>query len=413
MMRFLKLFTAGVLFAFAVMACERSERAGIEIGNPQVYAHAFKARFVVDYELPGESLPDSSELPLRIDGLELSLSRLVAYSSYYTYVSFNIADGLMLWPEVSGASPMKIVFAEDSSGEESSWDAAFGDIEIDDAGLLKEVGATFAPAEKNSRLTGFLLWNGNYEPFVFSLSGLDSLEVRYLKNQLDSTSNGAISLTVRFCVPAWTGSLPLSSAEKDGDTVRFDVSHNAQLWDSLTDRFGAAFSAKHRIVRYSDGTLDDSYDQELLESFDVIDSNWVSNGNFESGRDWILVEQLGGVADTGIAGNTMTIRVTNGGTQNYSVQLIHEDIPLLENRKYKLIFTGVASTPSSFMVRLGSYSTYATEAFQKTVVMDTVWKSYEFEYNALVTDLFARLEFNLGKSINRFELKDVKIYRID
>lgn len=412
-MRFLKFLTVGVLFALALMACESSERAGIEIGNPQVYAHAFKARFVVDYELPGESLSDSSDLPVRIDGLSLSLSRLAAYSSYYTYVSFNLADGLTLWPERSGDSPMKIVFAEDSLGEESSWDAAFGDIEIDDAGLLKEVGATFSPVDGNSRLTGSLLWNGSSVPFVFSLSGLDSLEVRYLKSQLDSASNGAISLTVRFCVPAWTGNLPLSSAEKDGDTVRFDASHNALLWDSLTTRFGAAFSAKHRIVRYSDGTLDDSYAPGLLESFDIVDSNWVSNGRFESGRDWIFVEQLGGAADTSIAANTMTVRVTNGGTQNYSVQLIHEDIPLLENRKYKLIFTGVASTPSSFTVRLGSYSTYATEAFQKTVVMDTIWKSYEFEYKALVTDLFARLEFNLGKSINRFDLKDVKIYRID
>ena len=95
------------------------------------------------------------------------------------------------------------------------------------------------------------------------------------------------------------------------------------------------------------------------------------------------------------------------------MQLIHEDIPILENRKYKLVFTAVAEKPSTILVRLGAYNTYATEAFQRTVSMDTVWKSYEFEYKALVTDLFARLEFNLGKSVNRFDLKEVKIYRID
>ncbi len=413
-MRVLKSFIVGVLCVWTLLACESSDRAGIEIGNPQVYAHAFKARFVVDYGTSGGNGTDSSGLSnVLIDGLELSLSRLAAYSSYYTYVSFNLADGLTLWPERPEDSPMKIAFAEDSSGEESSWDAAFGKIEIDDAGLLKEVGATFAPESGDDRLTGSLLWNGAYEPFVFSLSGLDSLEVRYLKSQLDSSANGTISLTVSFCVPVWTGDLPLSSAEMDGDTVRFDALHNAVLWDSLTARFGSAFSAKHRIVRYLDGSLEDSYDPEFLENFDIVDSNWVSNGSFESGRDWILVEQLGGTADTSIAENTMTVRVTNGGTQNYSVQLIHEDIPILENRKYKLVFTGVASSPSSFMVRLGSYSTYVTEALQKTFVMDTLWKSYEFEYTALVTDLFARLEFNLGKMVNRFDLKEVKIYRID
>lgn len=413
-MRVLKSFIVGAVLALALLACESSERAGIEIGNPQVYAHAFKARFVVDYGFPGETRADSSDTPsVLVDGLELSLSRLVAYSSYYTYVSFNLADGLTLWPERSEDSPMKIVFAEDSSSEESSWDAAFGNIEIDDAGLLKEVGAIFSPVDRDSRLTGSLLWNGSRTPFAFSLSGLDTLDVRYLKSQLDSSLNGAISLTVSFCVPAWTGDLPLSNAEMDGDTVRFDALHNAALWDSLTARFGSAFSAKHRIVRYSDGTLDDSYDSAFLENFDIVDSNWVSNGNFESGNGWFLVEQLGGIADTSIAGNTMTVRIANGGTQNYSVQLIHEDIPILENRSYKLVFTGVASSPSSFMVRLGSYSTYATEAFQKTFVMDTLWKSYEFEYTALVTDLFARLEFNLGKSGDRFDLKEVKIYRID
>ena len=45
--------------------------------------------------------------------------------------------------------------------------------------------------------------------------------------------------------------------------------------------------------------------------------------------------------------------------------------------------------------------------------METIWKSYEFEYIAYVDDLFARLEFNLGKHRNRYQIKDVKIFRID
>ena len=138
-----------------------------------------------------------------------------------------------------------------------------------------------------------------------------------------------------------------------------------------------------------------------------------SNGNFADHRDWILVQQLGGLADTSISNNEMTVTVSSAGTQNYSVQLIHEDIPLLQGRRYKLIFTAIADSEAPITVRLGSYNTYDTEAFQKQVDMDTVWKSYEFEYTALVDDLFARLEFNLGKNLNRYQFKDVKIYRID
>lgn len=413
-MRFLKFLSVGVLSAFAFFACGGSEHAGIEIGNPQVQAHAFHARFVVDYELPGTVPSDASDsVEMRIDGLELSLHRLSAYASYYIYVSFDLKDGLTLWPGRPEDSPMKIAFATAFDGESDSWEAAFGNIEIDDAGLLKEIGATFTPVSRTAALTGSLLLGGSPVPFSFSLAGLDSLEARYLKGQLDSDADGTIDLTVRFCVPLWTSGLSLRDADVDGDTVRFDSAHNAALWDSLTARFASAFSAKHRIVHYADGTSDESYDPEYLSSVDVIDSNWVSNGDFESERDWIFVEQLGGVASGSVANNTMTVRVVNGGTQNYSVQLIHEDIPILENRKYKLVFTAVAEKPSPILVRLGAYNTYATEAFQRTVSMDTVWKSYEFEYKALVTDLFARLEFNLGKSENRFDLKDVKIYRID
>lgn len=412
-MRFLKILTVGVLSAFALFACGGSEHAGIEIGNPQIQAHAFQARFVVDYELPGASRAEAPDSPeMLIDGLELSLLRLSAYASYYIYVSFDLKDGMTLWPERPEDSPMNIAFATDFAGGKEIWDAAFGNIEIDDAGLLKEIGASFAPMSRTALLTGSLLREGTLVPFTFSLAGLDSLEARYLKGQLDSVG-GAISLTVRFCVPLWTSGLSLQDATVDGDTIRFDAAHNSALWDSLTVRFASAFSAKHRVVHYSNGASDESYDPEYLSNVDVVDSNWVSNGNFESERDWIFVEQFGGIAHRSVANNTMSIRVVNGGLQNYSVQLIHEDIPILEKRKYKLVFTAVAEKPSPILVRLGAYNTYATEAFQRTVSMDTVWKSYEFEYKALVTDLFARLEFNLGKSENRFDLKDVKIYRID
>ena len=109
----------------------------------------------------------------------------------------------------------------------------------------------------------------------------------------------------------------------------------------------------------------------------------------------------------------MTVNVTQAGTNSYSVQLIHEDIPLIQGRRYKLIFTAFADSATQITVRLGSYNTYHTEALQRHVQMETIWKSYEFEYIAYVDDLFARLEFNLGKHRNRYQIKDVKIFRID
>jgi len=293
------------------------------------------------------------------------------------------------------------------------WIRAFGDISIDDEGLLKEIGAHFAPVALAPQVTGSLKMDEKNVPFVFSLAGLDSFELRYVKDRLDTAENGAISLTVRFSVPTWTDGLSMTESALDGDTVRFDALHNAVLWDSLTSRFVAAFAASHYETYYANGSSEEEYAEGLLSRYDVIDSNWVSNSTFANGDDWILVRQLGGYADSSIANNTMTVNVTFPGPYSYCVQLIHEDIPLLQGRKYKLVFTAYAKDSADVTVRIGSYSTYDTEAFQNHVTLEPRWKSYEFEYTALVDDLFARLEFNVGKNQTLYQFKDVKIFRID
>lgn len=402
-------FLQGALgvYAFGLMACTSSEHAGIEIGNPEVQAHSFSAHFFVDYGSGDQA--DSVQL----DGLKLSLSKLSAYSSYYIYVSFDAEDGLTLWPDVASDAPMTIAFTEDSTTTIDDWMRAFGDISIDDEGLLKEIGAHFAPVALAPQVTGSLKMADKNVPFVFSLAGLDSFELRYMQDRLDTAENGEISLMVRFSVPTWTEGLSMTTSALDGDTVRFDALHNTVLWDSLTARFVEAFRASHYKTYFANGISENEYAEDLLDRYDVIDSNWVSNGTFVNGDDWILVRQLGGYADSSIANNTMTVNVTYPGPYSYSVQLIHEDIPLLKGRKYKLVFTAYAKDSANVTVRIGSYSTYDTEAFQKHVTMEPIWRSYEFEYTALVDDLFARLEFNLGKNQTKYQFKDVKIYRID
>lgn len=404
------------LYAFIFLACSNSsDQAGIEIGNPEIQAHSFEAHFVVDYGAKpknGFAKMASESDSVLVDDLSLSLWRLSAYSSYYIYVGFDLAEGLTLWPEYAVEAPMKIAFAEDENGRDD-WKAAFGDIEIDGSGYLKEIGAHFSPVAEQPQMTGSLKIAGSYVPFTFSFAGLDSLEVRYLQNQLDVADNGALSLTVRFCVAEWVNDLPMTAAAMDGDTIRFDALHNSILWDSLTVRFARAFSAAHHLAYFSNGNTEDDFDDSVLSRYDIIDSNWVSNGNFADNRNWILVNQLGGFADTSLADNSMTVNVTQAGTNSYSVQLIHEDIPLIQGRRYKLIFTAFADSATQITVRIGSYNTYHTEALQRHVQMETIWKSYEFEYIAYVDDLFARLEFNLGKHRNRYQIKDVKIFRID
>ena len=406
---------------------DNSKSAGIEIGNPSV---SFSARFVVDYNTSvsdyttfGVASKASAETPFLVDDFHLSLNRLATYASYYTYVSFELTQGLQLWP-VSGDSSeaVSVKFNDETSATDSSLAAALGDIKLDGNGLLKEVGLTMKPDSGSSpAVSGSIFIGDSSVPFEFQLSNIAQMELRYHRDQLVvNDKDSSSSLTVRFHVPAWVSGLDFSSAVISSDgVIRFDSTNNVALWDSLSARFISSFSCMHWILTAANGTVSDAYATGALARYDVIDSNWVSNGDFQKGSEgWILVHQLYGAADTAVikesaASYYMRVIVVNPGQYSYSVQLIHEDIPVLLGRKYKLVFTAVADSAASITVRLGSYSSYATVGFQEHMSIDTIWTSHEVEYTGLANDPFARLEFNLGLSASEFHIKDVKIYRID
>lgn len=407
-----------------------NKSAGIEIGNPSL---AFSAHFVVDYNSSDSDFTfiktlskasATAENSFVVDDLHLNLMRLSAYSSYYIYVNFDITQGLLLWP-VSGDSSESVAvkFSDESGATDSSLAAALGNLKLDGDGLLKEIGLTMKadPDSSSSTVSGSMFLGNAAVPFEFRLSNIAQMELRYHRDQLvfDSADSSS-SLTVRFHVPAWVSGLDLSGAVASPDgVVRFDSVNNVVLWDSLSARFLASFSCVHWITTALDGTTSDTYAAGALARYDVIDSNWVTNGQFlNGGEGWILVQQLNGVADTAIvreseASYYMRVSVVNPGLYSYSVQLIHEDVPVLQGRKYKLVFTAVADSADSITVRLGSYSSYATVGFQKHIFIDSLWTSHEVEYTGLANDPFARLEFNLGSSASEFRIKDVKIYRID
>ena len=87
-------FVAVILSVLLFSCSKTSDQAGIEIGNPEIQAHSFLARFVVDYELEETDSPEPAVAArmaldsdsVLIDDLSLSLWRLSAYSSYYIWL---------------------------------------------------------------------------------------------------------------------------------------------------------------------------------------------------------------------------------------------------------------------------------------------------------------------------------------
>lgn len=422
-------FFSFCLFGLAIIfnGCSTKEPAttGIEIGNPSI---AFTASFLIDYGSQPVTTPLLAKMPsanelMIIENLRLDLTSIRSYSSYYVYVTTDPLEGLLLWPYESMPTDttMRINFGNGTQNGESIIDDAFKKIDLQDEGLLKEIGVGFEPNEtKNYSIDGLLKINNEDIPFEFSLSAFASIDLRYHYQQAEIYAD-SLNLPVVFYVKRWIEGVDLSDAVIENGVIRFSETENKALWTSLNDRFLSSFSCLRWSWEQLDGTVISDYVQEALNLFDKPFTNWATNGDFSNGSTgWVLVRQYFGVADTAIVqekGNhfQMKVSISNGGTKSYSIQLIHEDIPVLKDRKYKLIFTAWSDVEGPIIVRLGSYHTpYNQLGFQKTFVIGTNGgEAYEIEYNGLEDNTFARLEFNLGGAERTIWFKQIQIIRID
>lgn len=109
----------------------------------------------------------------------------------------------------------------------------------------------------------------------------------------------------------------------------------------------------------------------------------------------------------------MRVHVTRGGDFSYSVQLLHENIPLVAGATYKFIFTIWSDVDGEVTARLAnSIYNNETNGFQEHVKVSTSGKSFEIEFTPEKTDPNARLDLNLGKAERTIWIKDVQLIRI-
>ena len=414
--------------AISLTGCsEKEPSAGIEIGNPSI---AFTASFIIDYGSQSDmstssailaKMPGDNETMI-IDKFRLDLTHVRSYSSYYVYVTIDPEEGLLLWPyeTMLTDTTLTVNFGNEVQTGESVIDEAFKKIDLQEEGLLKEIGIGFKPDNADDySISGMLKINGEDVPFEYSLSAFKAIDLRYHYQQAE-IYNDSLNLPVTFFVQRWISEIDFTLASIENDTVRFSETENATLWNTLNERFLSSFSCLRWSWTSKDGDTISDYVSEALAQFDKASTNWAVNGDFSNGSTgWILMEQYSGVADSSIIHESkneyqMKINVTKGGSKSYSVQLIHEDIPVLQNRKYKLIFTAWSNVEGPITVRLGSYHTpYTTLGFQEKPIIGLNGKSYEIEYLGVEDNTFARLEFNLGGTERIFWFKNIQLIRID
>ena len=422
MMRSLSSIIGCVLVALWFVGCSESDStAGIEIGNPEIAQNiGLTADFSIDYsDAKPVSLAKAAakDEKVVIDTFQLTLTEVRSFCSFYVGVSVNQEDGLLLWPyEDDPAAVLPISFTDGEFVKD-----AFYNIDLKNDGFLKEIGVGFEVGKKKSvnSIYGRIRQNGKEIPFVYELNNFQVFKLLYNQSQIE-VQDSAANLSVIFRVHRFVDGLDLASATVGEDgVIRFSKTENKDLWNSLNERFLPSFQAMRYSYTAADGKDYDGFVDDVWTAIaGQKNKNLISNGNFsEGGKNWIFHKQFNGAADTAIVkeknSNVMKVHVTKGGNFSYSVQLLHENIPVIVGYTYKFVFTIWSDVEGEMTARLGN-SIYngETNGFQEHVKVSTSGKSFEIEFSPAETDPYARLDLNLGSRERTFWIKDVQLIRI-
>ena len=418
-----------VLLALWYAGCSESDTtAGIEIGNPEIASRnvGFTANFSIDYsETKKASLAKSAsdDEYVVIDTFRLVLTEVLATCSYYNKSNGKRQDnGDYLGPEnylgpdrKNTAAVLPVSFADGAVYRDP-----FKNLDLSTHGILKEIKVSFQIIREGgfNSISGRVRVGDKKVPFVYELSHFQLFSLFYRNSQID-IQDSLVNLSVTFHVHRFIDGIDFASAEVGEDgVIHISENSNENVWKILNERFIPSFlSLQYEYTNDEGLTIKDYTSDVLNELNNVFYENIITNGNFkDGGQDWIFYTQFGGAADTAIIeedkSNLMKVHVSEGGSESYSVQILHEDISVAKGAKYKFVFTIWSDIETEITARLGSYITYEKIGFEEHVPVTKMGRSFEVEFTAIVTDPFARLDLNLGKTKATFWIKDVQMIRI-
>ncbi len=129
--------------------------------------------------------------------------------------------------------------------------------------------------------------------------------------------------------------------------------------------------------------------------------NLIINGDFGNGEsNWTFVANDEAEANVEVIDNVCKISIDDGGAELSKVQLIQDDIPLIQGRRYRFEFDGWAESNRVVEAKITRIESQGTN-YSKTVPMEFKRSqqrySFDFEMTAS-TDPQARVIFNFGLS---------------
>ena len=136
------------------------------------------------------------------------------------------------------------------------------------------------------------------------------------------------------------------------------------------------------------------------------DGNYIYNGDFSDAKedltddkDWKFLLFNDGQGTAEIKDNEIIIKSTAEGTEEYSVQLVQFDQPMVKGKKYRVTFDAYAEQERTMKVAVTAPNQGWIRYLNDTSLdLKTTKQSYKYEFEMKDrTDPTGRLEFNMGK----------------
>ena len=175
--------------------------------------------------------------------------------------------------------------------------------------------------------------------------------------------------------------------------------------DASTDFDKAEFEVDYVRVYQKDAYDTNVKKPEKKYRDPLADGNYILNGDFAEAEDltdeknWKFILLNGGVGEAEIKDNMMVISSTDAGTEEYSVQLVQPDLPMIKGKKYRVSFDAKAAENRNIIVAVtaptAGWIRYLPDTTQ---AITTEMQTYTFEFEMKdKDDNNGRLEFNMGK----------------
>ncbi len=150
------------------------------------------------------------------------------------------------------------------------------------------------------------------------------------------------------------------------------------------------------VIRDADANGNYLLNADFSEAEDLTDENgWQFKAANEGEGNTVI--SVGDNTIPAIDGKSAIVTTTNGGTVDYSIQLLQNNVPLIAGQTYELSFDAYASAARSMKVNSKAPNRSWYAYLDETVSLTTEKKTFTYEFDMIhADDANCTVEFNMG-----------------